>query len=407
MRSVGSARRHLREALEGSAAAYALDAAELAVSELVTNAVVHAGTAVVLRIHTSGRALRVEVGDGSPHLPVRRRFATTSGTGRGLHLVDECVDRWDVEVEDDGKVVWFEIGRPEGERLAARPPTAGPTTVEVVLQQVPLLMHAAWQEHAASLLREQLLATLDEDVDALEQHSQASDALNVLAEQLPVPDLAEEPDALMSDATEPRVSAEQISLHVPVATVERFAVLDELLGRAVREAAAGRFLGPPTQPEIDEMRRWLCREVVAQAADGQPPTPWAARVDTRSPLEIDEAVGGLYRELAASDEAVVVTNEASVIVAVTTPLLEALGYADESDIIGRRVLAVVPARFHQAHIAGTTLHVTNGRAPLIGVPVTVPVLRADGTEVPLRLTVEVRRLAPGRQVFLGRFDLSG
>lgn len=408
VRSAGRARRHLRASLGGTSAERALEAAELAVSELVTNAVVHAGTDVELRVCASDDGgLRVEVADGSPHLPVRRHFATTAGTGRGLHLLDRNVDRWDVAVRQDGKTVWFEIGEPDGERPGATETAVGPRTVEVVLLHVPLLMHTAWQEHAASLLREQLLYSLGEDPDAVEHHACASDALNILAEQVPVPELPDEPDALMADAVEPGVSAERLVLRVPVDSVPRFEVLEDVLGRAVREAAAGNFLGPPTQPEIDEMRRWLCREVTGQARAGAVPTPWTARTDVRTSTTGAVDLRERYRQLSSSDEPILVTDEASVIVAVTAPVLEFLGYGVESELVGRRVITVVPERFHQAHIAGTTLHVTNGRDRLIGVPVTVPVLRADGSEAPVVLTVTSRRLDDRHRVFVGRFDLSG
>ena len=74
------------------------------------------------------------------------------------------------------------------------------------------------------------------------------------------------------------------------------------------------------------------------------------------------------------------TDESSVVVAVSRTTLALLGFGDAGELVGRRVIAIIPPRFRQAHIAGTTLHVVNGRAPLLGVPVTVPVLLADGSE---------------------------
>jgi hypothetical protein len=67
------------------------------------------------------------------------------------------------------------------------------------------------------------------------------------------------------------------------------------------------------------------------------------------------------------------------------------------------VIVVVPARFHQAHIAGTTLHATNGRDNLLGVPIEVPMVRADGTEVPVRIDVRPERLDDDHRVFIARF----
>jgi hypothetical protein len=57
---------------------------------------------------------------------------------------------------------------------------------------------------------------------------------------------------------------------------------------------------------------------------------------------------------------------------------------------------VVPARFHHARTAGTTLHATNGRDNMLGVPIDVPMVRADGTEVPVRIEVRSLRRRPYR-----------
>jgi anti-sigma regulatory factor (Ser/Thr protein kinase) len=82
----------------------------LCVSELVSNAILHAGTGCLLRLHENGQAIRVEVRDQNPHLlPVKREYDATSVTGRGLQLIDRLTTRWGVEVDAEGKTVWFEI----------------------------------------------------------------------------------------------------------------------------------------------------------------------------------------------------------------------------------------------------------------------------------------------------------
>ena len=52
---------------------------------------------------------------------------------------------------------------------------------------MPLLLHAAWQEHAEALLREYLLASLDAEsgVDPIQVHAEATDAIAVLEEHVP------------------------------------------------------------------------------------------------------------------------------------------------------------------------------------------------------------------------------
>ncbi len=64
-------------------------------------------------------------------------------------------------------------------------------------------------------------------------------------------------------------------------------------------------------------------------------------------------------------------------------------------------MEIIPRRYRQAHLAGFTLHLATGRSPLLGQPVTVPVLRRDGGETPVELTVEVCHLPGGHRIFLG------
>ena len=104
----------MRQVLSGTDAQDVADAAQLAVSEVITNALVHAGTAIDLRVRLEGSLLRVEVTDGSPHFPCPRDYTSLAGTGRGLTLLDDSVDGWGVHAQGDGKLVWFEIRAPSG-----------------------------------------------------------------------------------------------------------------------------------------------------------------------------------------------------------------------------------------------------------------------------------------------------
>ena len=409
--SAGRARELVREALTRADALEWADAAMLAVSEVVTNALVHAGTVIHLQVKVEASCLRVEITDGSPHHPLRRDYTSMAATGRGLKMLDECVDRWGVRPHGDGKVVWFELlaagvtGDEDSPEPAARDHTRGDGAVEVELRNVPLLMHAAWQEHASALLRELLLVQLDEVADAFERHAEASDALNVLYEQIPVPELGEDPDALMATAIEPGVSEPALRLLVPRSSVPHFETLHDLLVEATGAATDGFFLAPTTQPEIQELRVWLCHQVRDQALEGTQPEPWAARTDVWQPTAHLDHAGWDPRGVSTSQRALLATDEASVVIAVSPAALAFLGFRDESDLVGRRIITIIPRRFHQAHIAGTTLHMTNGRSPLLGIHVTVPVVRADGHEAPVELEINPHRSSAGRKVFVAEFFL--
>lgn len=84
----------------------------LCVSELGTNAIVHAAapkSGFTLRILAWTQRLRVEVEDQGGGLPVQRtaRFEDTSG--RGLLLVDVLSDDWGVVEGPRGKTVWCDF----------------------------------------------------------------------------------------------------------------------------------------------------------------------------------------------------------------------------------------------------------------------------------------------------------
>lgn len=109
--SVPVARRFVRAELADSPAD--VDTAVLLVSELVTNAVLHARSPLTLVVQASDVVVRIAVRDGSPVPPRMHGFSTMSATGRGLRLLDRLARAWGVDPETEGKTIWFEIGPPE------------------------------------------------------------------------------------------------------------------------------------------------------------------------------------------------------------------------------------------------------------------------------------------------------
>jgi anti-sigma regulatory factor (Ser/Thr protein kinase) len=110
--SVPAARRFARDQLRGSDCD--TETAALLVSEVVTNAVLHGRSDVLLVVEDRGASAYVSVSDTSPMPPRVHNFAVESATGRGLRLVDQLAQRWGVEraASGQGKVVWFEVGEP-------------------------------------------------------------------------------------------------------------------------------------------------------------------------------------------------------------------------------------------------------------------------------------------------------
>lgn len=406
--SVGQARRLVRSALVDAGCDVLVETAEILVSEVVTNAVVHAATPVDVEAIVGGRGLRVEIGDGSPHPPVPRVYAGLAGTGRGLRLLEDLTDDWGVQQRQSGKVVWFELrtddfsgpvhGTPGAKGAvggALQRAGAGtdepPDIVKVVLLRVPLLLHAAWQTHVESLLREYLLIRLEEDnaVAELEAHAAANDAMVLLRQHLPAPDVGADPEEVMTSATEPLVTAERIVLPVPADSLPHFQVLDDMLDAAAVLADAGELLTAPVQPEVRMLRRWLCQQVRDQAA-GAEPTAWAPREQLPSRAETREWNPTELEDIAQAAQTLIAVNESNVIVAASSSVVTLLGYLNAGALVGQRLVEIIPERYRQAHLAGLTLHQATGRSTLLGRSVRVPALRHDGREVTVEMTVTAR-----------------
>ena len=119
-----AARRFVREALEMWNLDELTDTVMLLVSELVTNAVVHAGSDVEVMVRLTGEAACVEVTDSSEAAPVPRDAELEDQSGRGLALVEAMARRWGVKpCPGGGKTVWFEVDR-NGSREPAEPDSA-------------------------------------------------------------------------------------------------------------------------------------------------------------------------------------------------------------------------------------------------------------------------------------------
>ena len=105
--SPSRARHFVCDALSGRHAP--LDVVALLVSEIVTNAVLHARSEVTLTVRMDSDSVRVEVADNSVAAPQQRPISDEAVTGRGMFLVEQLADDWGTSPAGDGKVVWFEL----------------------------------------------------------------------------------------------------------------------------------------------------------------------------------------------------------------------------------------------------------------------------------------------------------
>jgi DNA-binding NarL/FixJ family response regulator len=108
--SVREARHFLREVFGRWGLSHVEDAAQLVVSELVTNAVTHADSSCQLRLSRKASTVRVEVLDGGLGTPDPQPENPSGEHGRGMHIVAVLSLAWGTEALDrGGKVVWAEL----------------------------------------------------------------------------------------------------------------------------------------------------------------------------------------------------------------------------------------------------------------------------------------------------------
>ncbi|MFG2356942.1 SpoIIE family protein phosphatase [Streptomyces sp. NPDC048521] len=126
LRAVREARGFVHERLCDWGLADLSDDLELITSELVTNALIHAGSDVDLRLRAFGDRVRLEVRDSDSDPPVPTAYSLTdegsarAEHGRGLYLVDALAQTWNTSPSGRGKTVWLEMDIP-GAEVAARP----------------------------------------------------------------------------------------------------------------------------------------------------------------------------------------------------------------------------------------------------------------------------------------------
>jgi anti-sigma regulatory factor (Ser/Thr protein kinase) len=88
----------------------------LATSELVTNAVQHAGAEPVVELRAGDRRLVLRVRDHTTRTPTRKPLTRSAPGGRGLVMVEALSSRWGHTLDEQGKWVWAEFPLDSGSR---------------------------------------------------------------------------------------------------------------------------------------------------------------------------------------------------------------------------------------------------------------------------------------------------
>jgi len=391
--SPGAARRHIAQLLEAGPLAELVETAALLVSELVTNAVLHAATAIELSCRIEAGSVWVEVKDHSSVAPSVRHYDATASTGRGLGLVEGLADDWGIDVDEGGKTVWFLLAGPEAASMAPRTPSlhppSPPGSFDVELRNLPVELVIATIQYGDAVLREVMLLTI------------AAPARSGRGNGRPVSKIDLGPLLALVEAQRTGPPSVDIVLAFPdgsgPAALERLALVDE----ADRMARDGELLTLPAVPEIAACRRWLYGQISFQA-DGLAPVPWSMPAPMDPVVPAAQLPEEERRRLDALHQATVVADDANRILYVSPAAAAVLGWEGD-ELVGRRLISLVPPEMRAAHLAGFTRYLLTGEARLLGRPVRLPALRRDGSVVEVDITIALIDLG-GRQAFRATFS---
>ncbi len=440
--SVRLARQHVNGVLTESGRSEWVDDAELAVTEVVANVVLHARTSCELSVDVGVDHVRVSVRDFSRDLPTPKHFSEYATTGRGLSLVTRISADFGIDPVRSGpgaggKVIWFVL---DGVARGDEPQEIGEewdlTGLELLeepnlprrvarLERVPMRLFVAGLEHQAAVLRELYLLT------AGPSRATASVPVDLAAAESVLRALNEGgTTALERAAAEPARAGslkggqsryEGSGRHA--ATPSMPAVLDvdvvttdlepnhvnafqEALDLGRRLAREGHLLVRPALEELVALRGWVCDQLVAQAS-GIAPTAWDG---SRTRAVAHTPTSALYRlqgwddtAIRTSPRAVVAADDSNRLIAVSDAAAEMLG-GFPVDLLGRRITTIIPQRLREQHVAGFTRHLATGEARMLGKELDLPVLRLDGREIVRRVLIEQVSAPAGRHVYVAWFD---
>jgi anti-sigma regulatory factor (Ser/Thr protein kinase) len=288
--SVAQARRLVATQLDSWELSELADDARLVVSELLTNAALHAKPPVRLRLVLIPKGVRIEVSDGSRELPLLMRAGPDVMTGRGWSLVQALAHDWGAEqsAAGDGKVVWVTMlvsdratADPaasyasvaqtsensqlvDADLLALFPDRAddhGATRYEVILGDVPTELLVAAKAHIDALIREFALlasgAAVSKSLVPLE--------LTMLIQRV-VGNFSEARQSIKkqalraAEAHDPRT---RLALKLPLSAADAGRAYLAALDEVDAYCRAEQMLTLETPPAHRVFRRWYVEELVS------------------------------------------------------------------------------------------------------------------------------------------------
>ncbi len=305
--SPAAARAYIRKLLGDRYDDDVLSSAELCLSELVTNAILHARSILTVDVELHAHGVRLSVADASSVLPRVVPHTRSAVTGRGLGLVSTLSADWGVDRQPDGKVVWcfvspaatvdldeddllaqwadFDVDIDDAHEsrnepgvatpaVAVEPPSTPVTTIRLL--RYPLRRGVRLREHREAVLRECQLMLLADVADGREVPRRLVQLSEMLSSQY---------GAELSEPEQQKIEAvlrgaETTDLNYPVRPESLTVTLAwrDLLAEIDRFCTDAGLLTLATPPELVELTDWILDEFIRQLG-GHPPRPWQGPVD--------------------------------------------------------------------------------------------------------------------------------
>ncbi len=286
--SVRRARAWVGEVLERLGRDDLVEPAALGVSELVTNAILHAESPITVRVRGTRAHPRVEVRDNSQRPPAINTEMTDeehllSTIGRGLGLVALFSSTWGSEMAPDGKTVWFEpTNEPNEEaglagdvfdldqeieaRLAAaeRPDDL----IRIQLLDMPVQLFAHFRQRYNELRRELRLLSLAHAGDYPVASELTEIFLQVEQERRQAEGVSQ-----LDDAIERGLEKIDLEYLIPPTAPASMARMKDMLEQADQFCRDQRLLVLAASEQQLALQRWYFGEFRRQA-DGEAPIPW-------------------------------------------------------------------------------------------------------------------------------------
>ena len=291
---VSGARRFVTDGLRSWRRPELLDDAELCVSELAGNAVLHSGTTFMeIVLQTLHRGVRISVEDDGPTpaaaVQPRQAFAFDEvgadlddepTTGRGLAIVSVLASSWGVELTEGGKRIWaelldgdaeYDVRPPDETEVTELAPPPGPLPDDwgrVRLVGCPVLLSLRQDQHLDELVRELQLISIEDNPSSRALAAQLQDVLRGPAAA------RHTGRRIAQDAAAAGLDSVDVEMAMPREFSREVERLQDAVKRADRLCEEMQLLTLASTPDLRALRAWMTEQVAHQLRDHAEPEPW-------------------------------------------------------------------------------------------------------------------------------------